>query len=85
MRVDVVLRGVADGHAVACRSLLCRTAAAVVDGIHLMYGDEVDRRRIVAATAFAPVVLGGSGSRKEQGDNQKSKCFHKPNKIWFFG
>ena len=39
----------------------------------------------VAATAFAPVVLGGSGSRKEQGDNQKSKCFHKPNKIWFFG
>ena len=85
VRVDVVLRGVADGHAVACRSLLCRTAAAVVDGIHLVYGDEVDRRRIVAATAFAPVVLGGSGSRKEQGDNQKSKCFHKPNKIWFFG
>ena len=40
---------------------------------------------VVAATAFAPVVLGGSGSRKEQGDNQKSKCFHKPNKIWFFG
>ena len=33
----------------------------------------------VAATAFAPVVLGGSGSRKEQGDNQKSKCFHKLN------
>ena len=47
---------------------------------------------LLAATALttalagcAPVVLGGSGSRKEQGDNQKSKCFHKPNKIWFFG
>ena len=34
----------------------------------------------------AGLSIGGNMVPEDElGDNQKSKCFHKPNKIWFFG
>ena len=64
--LDVVLRGVVHGHAVERRRLLHRIRPVVVDGVHLLHRDQVDRRRIFAAHGPALVTLRRRGSCKQQ-------------------
>ena len=85
VRLDIVLRGVVHRQPVERRGLTAAAAAAVVNRVHFVHGDEIDRGRILSVAAVTHVSLGRSGRRKQQSHNQKSKCFHKPNKIWFFG
>ena len=64
--LDVVLRGVVHGHAVEHRRLLHRIRPVVVDGVHLLHRDQVDRRRIFAAHGPALVTLRRRGTCKQQ-------------------
>ena len=73
VRLEIVLLGFRHGGTI----LQCRLAqgAAVVDGIHLVDGDEVDRRGI---PVLAGEVMPRRGGRcEQQKHDQKSDCFHR--------
>ena len=79
VRLNIVLRGIVHRQPVERRGLTAAAAAAVVNRVHFVHGDKVDRGRILSVAAVAHVSLGRSGRRKQQSHNQKSKCFHKLN------
>ena len=69
MGLDVVLRGVVHRHAVERRRLLHGIRPVVVDGVHLLHRDQVDRGRILAAHGLALVTLRRRGTCNQQSHN----------------